>query len=191
MIARELKSEPIQIVHIRSEEEYFEFLSELQCGCVLVEVFENPMKELNAIASICSRQKNIQVIAFGEKWEVANAVSAMKLGAKEVCEIPLQIDQLKNAIYSALKETAQVSLIHHDSIPQQILKKLTLEEATILRQILQGQSAKEVGASLDVSIRTFHYRKKTIFAKLGVSSRSEVIESIRRTSECNSESNLD
>jgi DNA-binding CsgD family transcriptional regulator len=38
-----------------------------------------------------------------------------------------------------------------------------------------------VGSTLDISVRTFHYRKRSIFAKLGVKNRSEAIELIRRS----------
>lgn len=183
MILRELQSEPIELVRIRDEQDYFENLDAIQDGCVLVEVCDNPALELSTIASIRKRQKSMQVIAFGEQWNVANAVNAMKLGAKEVCEIPFCRDQLKDAIYKALDEATQESLSLDETIPKETLDKLTTEEAGILRLMLQGQTAKEVGAVLDVSVRTFHYRKKSIFAKLGVKNRSEVIELIRRGAE--------
>lgn len=181
MISRELQSEPIELIRIRDERDYFETLDEIHDGCVLVEVCENPTMELGTIASIKKRQKSIQVIAFGNQWNVANAVNAMKLGAKEVCEMPLCREQLKDAIYKALDEVTQEALSLDETIPKETLDKLTTEEAGILRLMLQGQTAKEVGAILDVSVRTFHYRKKSIFTKLGVKNRSEVIELIRRS----------
>ena len=191
MISRELESEPIELVRIRDERDYFETLDDIQDGCVLIEVCENPAKELSTIASIRKRKKSMQVIAFGEQWNVSNAVNAMKLGAKEVCELPLCRDQLKNAIYKALDDATQDALALHDAIPAAILDRLTLEEAGILRLMLQGQTAKEVGAVLDVSVRTFHYRKKSIFSKLSVKNRSELIELIRRSQNASNESPSD
>jgi len=64
-------------------------------------------------------------------------------------------------------------------IPPNILERLDTEEARIVHLITLGLTAKEIGSALDVSIQTYYYRKKTIFEKLNISNRSELIELIR------------
>ena len=78
-------------------------------------------------------------------------------------------------------ESRQESIPLDEKIPRSISDVLSSEEAVILRLIVQGRTAKEVGSTLDISVRTFHYRKRSIFAKLGVNNRSEAIELIRRS----------
>lgn len=183
MISRELSDEPIELVQVRSENDYFATLDRIEAGCILVEVSGEPELELQNIASIRSRQKHMQVIAFGNQWDVAKAVQAVKLGAKEVCVFPTSGNELKNAISQVLTENRQESIPLDEKIPRSISDALSSEESVILRLIVQGRTAKEVGSALDISVRTFHYRKKSIFAKLGVKNRSEAIELIRRSVE--------
>ena len=183
MISRELSDEPIELVQVRSENDYFATLDRIEAGCILVEVSGEPELELQNIASIRSRQKHMQVIAFGNQWDVAKAVQAVKLGAKEVCVFPTSGNELKNAISQVLTENRQESIPLDEKIPREISDGLSSEESVILRLIVQGRTAKEVGSTLDISVRTFHYRKKSIFAKLGVKNRSEAIELIRRSVE--------
>ena len=68
-------------------------------------------------------------------------------------------------------------------IPLSILSKLATDAREIFRFLVQGKTAKELAAALDVSVRTFHYRKKAIFNSLGVTNRTELIELIRLTIE--------
>lgn len=183
MISNELRSEPLEVIAARDAKEYFDIVDEIQEGCILVEVSMDPLIELNAIVSLRSKQKHMQIIAFGDRWNVANAVNAIKMGAREVCEFPGSGNELKIAIYKALKENRKGDLNLHERIPRSILDLVSIDESETLRLIVEGKTAKEVGASMDVSVRTFHYRKKSIFKKLNVRNRSEFIELIRRAIE--------
>lgn len=183
LISRELSAEPIELVPVRNEVDYFATLDRIEAGCVLVEVSGNPESELQSIASIRSQQKYMQVIAFGNQWDVAKAVQAVKFGAKEVCVFPASGNELRNAISQVLTENHHDSIPLDEKIPRRLFERLAAEEAVILRLIVQGRTAKEVGSTLDLSVRTFHYRKKSIFSKLGVKNRSEAIELIRRSVE--------
>lgn len=183
LISRELSDEPIELVPVRNETDYFATLDRIEAGCVLVEVSGNPDLELQNIASIRSQQKRMQVIAFGNQWDVAKAVQAVKFGAKEVCVFPTSGNELKHALNQILTENQQEMIPLDEKIPRGISESLSTEEAVILRLIVQGRTAKEVASTLDISVRTFHYRKKSIFAKLEVKNRSEAIELIRRSVE--------
>ena len=178
MISRELQSEPMELIPIRNEQQYFELLDDIQ-GCILVEVNANPQEELNTIASLRARQKRMEVIAFSDQWQVATAVQAIKMGAVEICEFPTSENQLRNAIYQAIHGNQDLSQ-NDEIIPNCILEKLSAEEAIILRFMALGQTAKQVGATLDISVRTFHYRKKSVLRKLGVSNRAGVMKLIGR-----------
>ena len=177
MISRELHSEPMELIPIRNEQQYFELLDDIQAGCILVDVNANPQVELNTIASLRARQKRMEVIAFSDQWQVATAVQAIKMGAVEICEFPTSQNQLRNAIYQAIHGNQD----HRQSdeiIPKCILEKLSVDEAIILRFMALGQTAKQVGATLDISVRTFHYRKKSVLRKLGVNNRAGVMKLI-------------
>jgi len=181
MICAELSSEPWDILPVNSEKQLSEVCDDESICCVLVDVSENPTQELATISDIRSNHMRAQVIAIGNHWQVSTVVQAIKIGAFEVCNFPGNDDGLKNAIRQALQIDRVDGRELHDLIPRTILERLTIGEARILKLLVQGRTTKEVGASLDVSVRTIHYRKKSILQKLGVQNRSEAIELIRTT----------
>ena len=178
-ISKALYSEPFHLVHLSDEQNYHDVLDDVEAACVLVSVSGTPEEELDVIASLQARNPAPQVIAISDQWTVSDAVKAIKLGADDVCELQGQISELRRMIHKALAtETPKTSEIN-DVIPAAILDLLEADEARIMHLIALGLTAKEIGVALDVSIRTYHYRKKSIFQKLGVANRSEMIELIR------------
>lgn len=181
-ISQALHSEPFQLVHLSDERKYFDTLDDIEAACVLVEVSTNPEEELEVIASLQSRNHSRKIIAFSNQWTVSDAVKAIKLGADEVCEFQCHVSDLRSMVHKAVANESSKPHGVQDWIPSGILKLLEADEAKILHLIALGLTAKEIGVALDVSIRTYHYRKKSIFQKLGVANRSEMIELIRTTS---------
>ena len=55
------------------------------------------------------------------------------------------------------------------------LRKLPPRTRQVLDQLLQGKSEKEVAKSLGLSVHTVHVHVKTLYKRLGVSSRGELL----------------
>ena len=175
-------SEPIEFSHSPDLENDLRRLDPSTFSCVLIDLSLEPVRHLAAISFVRSNFPRLQVIAFAESWHVAHVVQAIKLGAIEVIEFPSDRDSLLRAIQQALCTDQQDMRRLDELIPKAILEKLSSDEVRILRLLIQGRTAKEVGATLDVSVRTIHYRKKSLLRKLGVENRSEAIELIRLAS---------
>jgi DNA-binding NarL/FixJ family response regulator len=178
-IYQALYSEPVQLVHLSDEQKCFDTLDDIEAACVLVEVASHPEDELEVIALLQNRNHSRKIIAFSDQWTVSDAVKAIKLGADEVCELQSHVSDLRRMIHRAIADESSKPRGDQDLIPSGILELLQADEAKILHLIARGLTAKEIGVALDVSIRTYHYRKKSIFQKLGVANRSEMIELIR------------
>lgn len=138
--------------------------------------------QLQCLEAIRNHNSTLPIIVFGSNWQVPMVVHVMKLGATEVCEFPDNLPELRGAFKRCLASETSAPARYSDVIPKTIQAKLTSEEARILHLLVQGRTTKEVGATLDVSIRTVHYRKKELLRKLGVQNRSEAIELIRLSS---------
>lgn len=149
--------------------------------CILIKV-DGDEQGLDNIAALRHSNSWVPIIAFGTNWEVSTVVRAMKLGATEVCEFPDNIQELCGSVHRCVSPDTRRQARYSEIIPKALLAKLTSEEARILHLLVQGRTTKEVGATLDVSIRTVHYRKKELLRKLGVQNRSEAIELIRLSS---------
>ncbi len=153
-----------------------EHCSKFDCVFVMV---HNQEADLDTIANIRHHNPCVPIIALSSGWQVPTVVLAVKQGASEVCEFPGESSDLAGAFRRSVSPEARLNARFSDVIPKAILAKLTSEEARILHLLVLGRTTKEVGATLDVSIRTVHYRKKELLRKLGVQNRSEAIELIR------------
>jgi DNA-binding NarL/FixJ family response regulator len=178
-ISRALCREPVRIVNLPQQARYFDLIDDIEAACVLVEISTNSHDELDLLAALQARVKSLQIIAVGEQWSVSDAVRVVKSGADEVCDLHSQLDDLSKLIHRAIASGAPRKEEFQSVIPSKILERLDTEEGRIVHLIALGLTAKEIGSALDVSIRTYHYRKKSIFQKLNISNRSELIELIR------------
>ncbi|XZE20915.1 helix-turn-helix transcriptional regulator [Pirellulaceae bacterium SH449] len=178
-ISRALGTEPVQIINLPQQAKYFDLIDDIEAACVLVEISTNSNDELDLLTALQSRVKSLPIIAVGEQWSVNDAVRVIKSGADDVCDLHAQLDSLSKLVHKAMASGAPRKGELQNVIPPNILERLDTEEARIVHLITLGLTAKEIGSALDVSIRTYHYRKKTIFEKLNISNRSELIELIR------------
>jgi two-component system response regulator FixJ len=182
-ISHELGSDPLEIILMRDEHQFFESVDEKTRCCIIVDISTNSADDLNRIAAIKLLRKNASVIALSDHWKVATAVKAIKLGAIDICELSSMGRDLRQAIKDALALGSQSILSENQEVPPSVACRVSSEESRILKLMLKGLTAKEIGAAMDVSIRTFHYRKQSILHKLGVKNRFELIELIRLASE--------
>ncbi len=134
--------------------------------CILLR-YDGSLKSLEILSTIRSFSTHLPVIVYGSHWQVPDVVHAMKLGATEVCEYPEQPAALVESFARCTSHEIARQPHYSSLIPKSILARLTSEEARILHLLVQGRTTKEVGATLDVSIRTVHYRKKELLRKLG------------------------
>lgn len=178
-ISQAFFDDPVRVIHVNDSYQYSQIFDDLDAACVLVEIAQDPEQEIEALTALQPKDHTLPLIAVSNQWTIATAVRAIKSGADDVCDLQTQVDDLRKMVHRAIaNETPRHSDLR-DMIPSSILQKLDSEEARIVHLIVLGLTAKEIGSALDVSIRTYHYRKKTIFQKLDVANRSELIELIR------------
>ncbi len=173
-----LANDSIQLYVVSAEELERLSQSDARVDCIMV-YFTGNSAQLDDIALARQCFEYTPVIAYGSSWQVSTVVQAMKLGASEVCESRENPGELRTTLDRCLSAEANKQARFSELIPKAVLAKLNSEEARILQLLVQGRTTKEVGATLDVSIRTVHYRKKELLRKLGVQNRSEAIELIR------------
>lgn len=115
--------------------------------------------------------------------DTSHIVEAMKVGAEDVIEKPLSINELLAVIErSVLKVNSQQPTAPSRAV--EWFESLTEEEQAIFELMEQGVTIKQIAARLDVSIRTVHYRKKSILKKTDSTNRTEAVaklSSIRST----------
>ena len=103
-------------------------------------------------------------------YVITHRATAQEMILRELCLKPVEL----------VLRTDERQCLDPFVFPESVSERLTTEEYSVLRLIIGGLTAKEAGASLDVSVRTFHYRKHSILHKLGVKTRRELIEFVSR-----------
>ena len=116
-------------------------------------------------------QTRILILSMHDNSEYIG--SALSHGAKGYVLKDVPTDEIKQAIdtvmagerYLCTGATAALSPLTHDR-----REPLTGREQTVLLELAQGKSNKEVARTLDISVRTVETHRKNIRAKLGISS---------------------
>ena len=109
------------------------------------------------------------VTAYGD---VPMAVKALKMGALDFIEKPLEMQSLLSIVESVLQRTTP----RHPLLG----KALTGAEMRVLRFILDGKSNKETAQILHRSVKTVEAHRNHIMRKLGV---ENVVDLVKRAAE--------
>jgi two-component system response regulator FixJ len=111
----------------------------------------------------------LPVIVITSYASIATCVRAVKAGASDFIERPVEGDVLVEAVRTALNETVPANKRRGEM--------LTKTEAVILHLILEGQSNKAIAVALHRSIRTIEDHRNHIMHKLSV---DNVVDLVRR-----------
>ncbi len=99
------------------------------------------------------------ITGFGD---IPLAVKAMKLGALNFIEKPLDKEQFLSAVRSALAESARLKSL--------MAEPLTPSEINILRLIVEGKSNSQIAYLIGRSIRTVEFHRNHLMHKLNADS---------------------
>ena len=116
----------------------------------------------------------LPVLVITSFADVPLAVKALKAGAADFAEKPLDWDSFLSTVQSILSES---------DLPDVFAgKPLTRTETIVLRLILEGRSNKEIAHILSRSARTVEVHRSHIMSKLNV---DNVVELVKRAADIN------
>jgi two-component system response regulator FixJ len=152
--------------------EFLEILGHLMPGCVLLDM-DTP-DGLEILAALVRRETGWPILAMSGRPDVALAVDAMKLGALDFLEKPVDAAKLAAALLPAWA-ALETSLERGEArrVAQDRLARLTARELDISLALFGGRSNKAVAHELGISVRTVEMHRAHIMAKLGVKSIAE------------------
>jgi NarL family two-component system response regulator LiaR len=153
----------------------------LQPDVLLIDLVMPGMGGVEAIPSIRKVSPHTQIITLTNFKDEEMVQGALKGGAIGYLLKNVSVDDLSNAIRSAYlgksilaPEAAQV-LIEATVRPPAPGHDLTDREREVLRLIVNGLNNREIGNYLTISPSTVKNHVSNIFAKLGVSKRTEAV----------------
>ena len=154
-----------------------QFLDEMPpCDCVLLDVRMPEMSGIEIYRRMREAGMAVPVIFITGHGHVSMAVDAMRNGAFDFLEKPVDDQHLIDTVFSAIhRETQRRREADSRERAAEKLARLTQRERAIAALIAEGLSSREIAEKFDLSVRTVEGYRGRIFAKLEVDSLAHMI----------------
>lgn len=159
-----------------SAEEFFDKVHPTIPGCLLLDFRMPDMNGLDVQADIARRGMTLPIIMLSAHGDVATTRNALKAGALDFIEKPVDADQLMVAVAQAVaRDIAQRERTARDEDRARRLARLTQREAEVMRLVVAGLQNREIGQRLGISPRTVEVYKARLMLKLETARMPDLI----------------
>jgi len=156
--------------------EFLQTGESLPAGCVVTPVRMPDMDGEAMVRKLKEQNRGHAVIVVADEADVPLAVQAMKAGAVDFIEKPVDDVVLLSAVRAALDAEAQTK---RDSERRgrsaELLETLSPREREVLVGVVAGKSNKVVAKDLGISPRTVEVHRANLMAKTGATSLSDLV----------------
>lgn len=162
--------------YFTSPRKALEALAETACDCLLLDVRMPEIDGLSVLKILQSAGEHPPVVMITGHADVPMAVQAMKLGAADFIEKPVDDEKLAESIRSVVersrRETEDVSLAKQIRLRY---ATLTPREQEVAELVVDGYSSSAIAASLNISVRTVDHHRASILAKMQATSLPQLL----------------
>jgi RNA polymerase sigma factor (sigma-70 family) len=156
-----------------------DFLAEIEAGargCVLLDLRMREIDGLQVQAALAERAIDLPIIILTAHGDVAAARAALKAGAFDFLEKPIDDNVLTATLQAALaRDLENRRRAEHRSVLEQRLARLTPREREVLERVVHGRHNREIAAELGISPRTVEVYKARVMDKLQLDRLSDLI----------------
>jgi NarL family two-component system response regulator LiaR len=142
-----------------------------------------PALQLDVLKSLKGNRPTLGLLVLVHAYELAEIISLLKAGATGCISRDATVSDLARAIIAAgrgeivlppsIATQALLALARGEPIEPGPIEPFTERELDVLRLLGQGLTNKDIAQTLILSVRTVDAHLRSIFAKLGVHSRTE------------------
>ena len=144
-------------------------------GCMLLDLRMPEMDGLEVLARLNELGVPLPIIVVTGHGDVPTAVQAMKAGALDFIEKPIDEDRLFAAIDAALLTGARKNMDNQVIVASQRMQSLSPRERQVLEGIVAGNGNKLIAFDLNISVRTVEVHRTRLLHRLGTHSIAEAI----------------
>ena len=158
-------------------EEALRTIGELHPNLVLLDITMPRMNGFEVLEQITKQYPQTRVIILTVHEGTEYAMRALRAGAAGYLPKSAATIELEDAISAVSQggtylshEISQKTLFEyaHAGTPQDLLASLTTRQREILKLIAEGQSTKEIGSNLNISVKTVESHRAKLAEKLGI-----------------------
>jgi FixJ family two-component response regulator len=148
-------------------------------GCLIVDIKMSGMGGLDLQRELRCRGDEIPVIVLTGHGSVPVVVEALKLGATEFLQKPVDGEVMLAAVQQALAfDARRRSEGHKHRDLCERMARLTAREREVLRHVVNGLSSKEIAAQLSVSHNNVEAHRAKIMQKMEVESVAQLVGTV-------------
>lgn len=173
-LAAQLAGDGMDVWPFAGGAEFIAMIGHLRPSCILLDMEMPHVGGLDVLAELVRLEIDWPVIALSSRGDLRVAVEAMKLGALDFLEKPLQREPLENAIdfaWATLERSLEAGRARQEA--RERVSRLTRREADIALALMRGMANKSAAHELGISVRTVEMHRAHILEKLGVKSLAE------------------
>lgn len=158
--------------------------------CMVIEIHLQNGSGIGILRELRAREYPVPVLATLRGGDIPTAVSALKLGAMDLLQKPLQIPELlarTDEVVRRLETRDSVSLSQGLEVLQTLGRgRLSNRELQIAEHIVSGTSSKQTAKALGISPRTVDAHRHRIMHKLGARNVVDVVRLLLSASRASS-----
>ena len=160
-----------------SAETFLDAIKQKERGCVITDARMPGMSGLDLLAMMKERRVSMPVIVVTGHGDVHLAVEAMKRGATDFFEKPLDAVALLASVRSALMSENDICPSNAETrILQKRFATLRKREKEVLASLLRGQLNKVMANEIGISVRTVEIHRTNLMKKMQTKSLPELIK---------------
>lgn len=175
-VARLLRSAALRVLTFSSPDELLQRLGEEQPGCLLLDLWLDDVTALELVPLIHERAGQVPLVFMSGSADVSSCVQAMKCGAIDFLEKPIDDGALLGAVIRAVargrswREARSVT----EAAARQ-LSSLTPREREVFALVALGNPNKRIAAALGTTEKTIKVHRGRVMQKLGAGSVVDLV----------------
>lgn len=149
-------------------------------GCIVAPLEGRGEQARSLLDRLTWRGSNLTVVLLAFHADLRAVVGALRGGASDVLEWPLEGGRLETAMETACLASAAKQQQRATALAaQDRLAQLSSGEREVLDLMLLGKVNKCIAARLNIALRTVENRRKQIFTKLGTRGFADIVRIVQ------------
>ena len=175
-LSRLLRATALEVETFPSAGAFLERLERERPRCLVLDLALPELTGLDLLHLLHVRGEPVPVVFVSGEGDVQTSVAAMKEGAIDFLEKPVDADALLAAVMRGLAQEAEWRRLR-DRMEEaaRLVDCLTPREREVMRHVAQGKSNKEIASELGTSEKTIKVHRGRVMHKLGVASVVDLV----------------
>jgi FixJ family two-component response regulator len=170
----------LRVATFASARDFLQNIQQRERGCLVLDIRMPGMSGIELQAELHKRRVRLPIVFLTAHGDVPLAVQAMKAGAVDFIQKPLDEHRLVVAVMNALKSNGDHNTLTEPAsgvtaTPSEKLALLSRRERDVLDHMVNGKASREIAILLSISIKTVEFHRANIREKLGVSTLPELL----------------